>query len=90
MTAFKKASETEENKNDNQGTFPPEIKTVILKHLKSFNNPVTVTSTLIELNRNGLNPSRGTVRRYLDKMAESGLVKVHLIGNVSEFELIKR
>lgn len=90
MTAFKKASEIKENKNGIQRSSPPEIKTIILKHLKSFNNPVTVTSTLIELNRNGLNPSRGTVRKYLDKMAESGFVKVHMAGNICEFELIKR
>lgn len=56
-------------------------------HLKNFDHPVTVTSTLIALNKRGLNPSRSTIRKYLDRLVESGFANVELNGNTYEYEL---
>ena len=88
MNSFKKASDIA--KKSKKYSFPPEVKDVIIRHLNNFNHPVTVTSTLIELNKNGLDPSRSIIKRYLDKLAESGYARVKLNGNTYEYESFKK
>ncbi|MDD4300830.1 MAG: hypothetical protein PHO78_09315 [Methanomicrobium sp.] len=87
MSQFKKASEIDKS---SKRAFYPEIRDVIIKHLKTFQNPVTITSTIIELNKCGLNPSRSVVKRYLDELVKAGAVTVRLNGNVYEFTLSKK
>ena len=88
MNSFKKASDIADNSKGQ--SFPPEIKDVIIKHFYNFNHPVTITSSLIELNKRGLNPSRGVIHRYLDKLVESGFATVKLNGNIYEYESNKK
>jgi hypothetical protein len=88
MNSFKRASDIAEKPG--RHSFPPEIKDVILNHLNNFNQPVTVTSALIELNKRGLNPSRSIIRRYLDKLVKSGYATVKLNGNIYEYKPHKK
>ncbi|MBP2132589.1 hypothetical protein J2128_000510 [Methanomicrobium sp. W14] len=87
MASFKKASEIHEM---DKRAFVPEIKDVLIRHIKSFGRPVTVTSAIVELNKNGLNPSRSVVRRHLDELAESGFLDVSLNGNVYEYRIKRK
>ncbi|MDD3978225.1 MAG: hypothetical protein PHI15_08770 [Methanomicrobium sp.] len=87
MSQFKKASEIDKS---NKRAFFPEIRDVIISYLKNSTHPVTVTGTIIELNKYGLNPSRNIVKRYFDDLEKAGVVTVRLNGNVYEFTLIKK
>ncbi len=88
MESFRKASEIK--KPSDSFRPPPEIKQVIKEHLMNFQKPVTVTSTLVALNRHGLNPGRPTVKRYLDALVKSGAATVVLNGNCSEYTPVRR
>ncbi len=82
MNAFKKASEIPE---DRSPEFPPEVQDVILRHIRTFGAPVTVTSSLVELNKHRLNPSRSTIKGVLDKLAKAGVARAYKNGNVWEY-----
>lgn len=88
MESFRKASEIKKP----PGSFRPipEIKQVIKEHLMNFQQPVTVTSTLMALNRHGLNPGRPAVKKYLDALVKSGAATVVLNGNCSEYTPVRR
>ncbi len=82
MNAFRKASEIPE---DRSPEFPPEVQDVILRHIRTFGAPVTVTSSLVELNKHRLNPSRAVIKRILDKLVDTGAAKAFKNGNVWEY-----
>ncbi|WOF16171.1 hypothetical protein F1737_05345 [Methanoplanus sp. FWC-SCC4] len=88
MNPFKTGKEFEKDRI--RSTTPPEIKDVILKHVNYFDQPVTVTSTLMALNRHGLNPTRALIKKRLDELAESGYVKVRKNGNISEYTPLQK
>ena len=82
MNTFRKASEIPE---DRSPEFPPEVQDVILRHIRTFGAPVTVTSSLVELNKHRLNPSRSTIKSVLDKLAKAGVARAYKNGNVWEY-----
>ena len=87
MNAFKKASEIPD---DRHPEFPPEVQDVILRHIRTFGAPVTITSSLVELNKHRLNPSRSAIKGVLDKLAKAGVVKAVKNGNVWEYSPVEK
>ena len=85
MNPFKKASEIP---SDRHPQFPPEVQDVLLRHIRTFGAPVTVTSSLVELNKHRLNLSRSAMKGVLDKLAKAGVVKAVKNGNVSDITFI--
>ena len=87
MNPFKKASEIP---SDRHPQFPPEVQDVLIRHIRTFGAPVTVTSSLVELNKHRLNPSRSAIKGVLDKLAKAGVVKAVKNGNVWEYYPVKK